>query len=100
MSIAAPSTVPSIELEKKAPFQPRSVDDFQAAGLDPALVESLILKLLLNIGVAPGRKIAEELGMPFGPFPKFLRQLKNQQIVAYTNAATANDYLYSLTDTG
>ncbi len=100
MSIAAPSTMPSIVLEKKAPFRPKPVDDFQAAGLNPALVESLILKLLLNIGTATGRKIAEELGMPFGPFPEFLRQLKNQQIVAYTNAATANDYLYSLTDTG
>jgi len=47
-----------------------------------------------------GRKIAEELGLPFGPFPDFLRQLKNQQIVVYSNAVTANDYLYSLTDAG
>src|SRR5207302_1148778 len=47
-----------------------------------------------------GRRIADELGLPFGPFPEFLRQLKNNQIVAYTNSATANDYLYSLTDLG
>ena len=38
--------------------------------------------------------------MPFRPFPEFLRQLKNQQIVAYANSATANDYVYSLTDAG
>ena len=50
--------------------------------------------------MATGRRIAAELGLPFGPFPDFLRQLKNQQIVAYANSATANDYIYSLTDTG
>jgi hypothetical protein len=38
--------------------------------------------------------------LPFGPFPDFLRQLKNQQIVTYANSATANDYMYSLTDSG
>jgi predicted ATPase with chaperone activity len=76
------------------------VADFQEAGLNFAQVESLILKFLLAIGVASGRKIAEELGLPFGPFPEFLRNLKNQQILAYTNSATANDYLYTLTDAG
>ena len=50
--------------------------------------------------MASGRRIAAELGLPFGPFPEFLRQLKNQQIVTYANSATANDYVYSLTDAG
>jgi predicted ATPase with chaperone activity len=81
-------------------FRPKSPADFDSAGLNHAQIESLILKYLLNVGVASGRRIAEELGLPFGPFPEFLRQLKNQQIVTYTNAATANDYLYSLTDSG
>src|SRR5262249_10442529 len=41
-----------------------------------------------------------ELGLPFGPFPDFLRQLKNQQIVNYTGSSTASDFVYSLTDVG
>ena len=45
------------------------------------MVESLVLKFLLNSGIASGRRIAAELGLPFGPFPDFLRQLKNQQIL-------------------
>ena len=47
-----------------------------------------------------GDRIAEDLGLPFAPFPDFLRQLKNQQIVAYANTSTANDYTYTLTDAG
>jgi predicted ATPase with chaperone activity len=97
---STPSTVPALGTGPREVFRPKPISDFQEAGLNHAQVEGLILKFLLNIGVASGRRIADELGLPFGPFPEFLRQLKNMQIVAYTNAATANDYLYSLTDAG
>ncbi len=100
MSVAAPTTIAEPVDRPKASFRPKAVADFAQAGLNFAQVESLVLKFLLNIGVASGRRIAEELGLPFGPFPEFLRNLKNQQIVAYTNSATANDYIYSLTDSG
>jgi predicted ATPase with chaperone activity len=84
----------------KPAFFPKAVDNFADAGLNDAIIESLILRFLLALGMASGRKIAAELGLAFGPFPDFLRQLKNQQIVAYANSASANDYVYSLTDTG
>ncbi|HMB05659.1 MAG TPA: AAA family ATPase, partial [Isosphaeraceae bacterium] len=99
MSVATLSLPPRID-ERRILFRPRPVPDFEDAGLNFAQVEGLILKFLLNVGVASGRQIAHELGLPFGPFPEFLRQLKNSQIVAYTNAATANDYQYALTDAG
>jgi hypothetical protein len=84
----------------RSAFYPRSIENFDEAGLNVAIVESLVLKFLLNVGMAPGRRVAAELGLPFGPFPDFLRGLKNQQILAYANSASANDYIYSLTDTG
>jgi predicted ATPase with chaperone activity len=97
----APSLVgraPSSNGECK--FYPRIVDSFEEAGLNAAIVESLVLKFLLNTGMAPGRRIAAELCLPFGPFPDFLRALKNQQVLTYANSASANDYIYSLTDSG
>ncbi len=84
----------------KPRFTRKAPDNFEEAGLNPAMIESLILKFLVQVGTASGRVIAAELGLPFGPFPDFLRLLKNQQIVAYTNSASLSDYLYSLTDTG
>jgi predicted ATPase with chaperone activity len=84
----------------KAAFKPKAVENFDEAGLNPAMVESLILKFLLQTGTSSGRGIAGELGLPFGPFPDFLRLLKNQQVVAYSNSASLSDYMYSLTDTG
>ena len=76
----------------KVPFVPRAVTNFEEAGLSPAMIEGLVLKFLVNTGMASGRQIAAELGLPFGPFPEFLRQLKNQQILTYANSATANDF--------
>jgi predicted ATPase with chaperone activity len=81
-------------------FYPKAVDSFEASGLNAVTIESLVLKFLLNTGMASGRRIASVLGLAFGPFPEFLRVLKNQQILGYANSASANDYVYSLTDTG
>jgi predicted ATPase with chaperone activity len=81
-------------------FTPAAVSTFEEAGLNHGLVESLVLKFLLNLSSASCRRIAAELGLPFGPFPEFLRLLKNQQIVNYSSSTTANDYIYTLTDNG
>ncbi|MFI5457452.1 MAG: AAA family ATPase [Isosphaerales bacterium] len=84
----------------KTAFHPAAVDGFEDAGLNASMIEGLVLKFLVNCGMAAGRRIAAELGLPFRPFPEFLRQLKNQQLLAYSNSTSANDYVYSLTDAG
>lgn len=103
MSLATSPTEPTTVVLPPATrevFRPKPVRDFQEAGLSLAQVEGLVLKYLMGAGFATGRRIAEELGLPFGAFPDFLRGLKNQQIVAYADSTAANDYLYQLTDTG
>ncbi len=82
------------------PFRPPAPTSFEEAGLNYAQIESLVLKYLVGVGMASGRRIAGELGLSFGLFPDFLRQLKNQQILAYANSSAANDYIYALTDLG
>jgi hypothetical protein len=94
---AAGSTTPE---NPPTAFRPQPAMDFEAAGLTPVQAEALVLKYLLGVGRASGRQIADELGMPFAPFPEFLRYLKNQQALTYTNTAAAGDFLYQLTDTG
>jgi predicted ATPase with chaperone activity len=104
VNLAAPSLLPpdfdDQNSNGRKAFYPEPVATFEEAGLDYAMVESLILKFLLNLGTASGRRIAAELGLPFGPFPEFLRALKNQQIVNYASTSTASDFVYTLTDQG
>lgn len=100
MPLAAPATLPAHSDRPAAPFRPKPIVSFEDAGLAQAAVESLVLKYLLQVGTASGRRIAEEMGLPFGAFPNFFRNLKNNQIVAYANVAAAGDYEYFLTDSG
>ncbi len=101
MSQAISATVGNATHSNRRPsFYPKAVDSLESCGLNAVTIESLILKFLLNTGMASGRRISSLLGLPFGPFPEFLRVLKNQQILTYANATSANDYVYALTDTG
>jgi predicted ATPase with chaperone activity len=101
MSVSAPPIAHDASTSNgRAAFYPKEAESFEQAGLVPAMVESLVLKYLVQIGTASGRVIAAALGLPFAPFPDFLRLLKNQQVVAYTNSTSLSDYIYSLTETG
>ncbi len=100
MSEAVLPGLPFTTEHPHTPFRPKPPANLDEAGLSPSQIESRILKILLNQGIASGRWIAEELGLPFGLFTDFLRQLKNQQIVAYTDATSANDFHSLLTETG
>jgi len=81
-------------------FVPKPPKDFKEAGLDTAVVESLILKYLAGVGSAVGSQIAEELCLPTAPVIEYLAGLKLQQIVVYTGTAHLDDFCYTLTDAG
>ena len=87
-------------IPERPKFRPRQVSDFEAAGVNPAQVEGLILKYLLTVGMASGRRIAQELGLPFRLFPEFLQQLQVRKMIVYSNTAAANDFEYMLTEAG
>lgn len=82
------------------PFVPREPDSIESLHLLQGELEALVLKTLLNVGTNTGRKIANQLKLPFGLTQVLLRGLKEQMLVAYRGAAEMNDYEYELTDAG
>lgn len=79
------------------PPEPATLDD---TGLSATDVEALILKLLLTSGPTPGRRIAEQLRLPFGLVAEQLRALKAQMLLNYKNQAAMGDYEYELSEDG
>ena len=79
------------------PFFPKEPDTLEEAGLTPTDVESLILKQLLISGVTTGRKIAEQIRLPFGIMQELLRGLKQQLLVNYKGQASMGDFENELT---
>ena len=86
--------------QQKKEFVPPEPKTFRQAGLTDTEVESLALKFLLARGDGAGREVADQIKVPFILLEPLLRQLKQDQLVAYKGAAPANDYVHALTDLG
>jgi hypothetical protein len=71
-----------------------------AAGVNETLLEAIVYRFLQNIGEAEGRKIADQVKLPFRMIDPLLTRLKMEQNVAYKNSTATNDYVYILTETG
>ena len=99
-TLAKPSIgVPAARVQAP-PFVPKSPKNFAEAGIDPGVVESLILKHLIAVGSATGAVIAEALCLPTLPVIEYLSYLKSQQITVYVGTAHLDDFNYTLTDAG
>ena len=81
-------------------FVPQEPTTMEEAGLSPTDVEALILKQLLISGAATGRKIAEQIKLPFGVMQGLLRGLKQQLLVNYKSQASMGDFEHELTKDG
>ncbi len=81
-------------------FFPREPESLQQSGLNHSDVEALVLKMLLNLGNASGRRMADQLKLPFGVLLQVLHTMKLEMLVAYKTAAPMSDYEYELSSAG
>lgn len=83
--------------ETYRPTEPRSIEE---TGLSPIAIETLILKFLLQLGSCTGRRLAEQLCLPFGVVEGLYQSLRMRQLLAHTGSAPLNDYCYTLSEEG
>jgi predicted ATPase with chaperone activity len=96
-SPAPASAAPPVATREFVPVEPTTLD---GAGLSPMDIEALVLKLILTSGPTVGRRIAEQIRLPFGLVADQLRSLKAQLLVNYSNQAAMGDFEYELTEDG
>ena len=82
------------------PWRPAEPDDAVTAGVNETILEAIIYRFLANIGEAEGRKIADQVKLPFRMVEPLLTRLKMEQNVAYKSSTATNDYVYILTESG
>ena len=85
---------------KPGEFFPTEPATLEEAGLLATDIEPLILKLLLNNGSTFGRRIAEQIRLPFAIVAEQLRVLKSQYMLRLSNEGAVGDFEYELTDDG
>ena len=81
-------------------FYPHSPETLEETGLTIEEVERIILKYLLSKGTAVGRSICMQVKLPYTIIDPILKQLKNDQLLAFSGTAQMGDYEFSITDLG
>jgi hypothetical protein len=81
-------------------FHPAAPTTWSETGLRENLAEALILKYVLNMGIATGREIATQLALPFRLLLEQLSVLKESQLLAVRSEAPLGDFGYELTPLG
>lgn len=81
-------------------FQPQEPQSLEETGVSPVIIETLILKYLLQVGSTSGRDIAERLCLPFVVLENVLLALRSRQVLVHQGQAALNDYCYALTEQG
>ena len=82
------------------PWRPSEPADLLTAGINETLLEALVYRYLINVGEAEGRKIADQVKLPFTMIEPLLARLKMEQHVAYKGATATHDYVHVLTEAG
>jgi len=96
----AASPVGTGEAAAPPPFRPAPPQSLTEAGLNEAMVDSIIFKYLRAVGSASGARIAATLALPHPLIVERLADLKQQQLLGYVGGATMGDFTYTLTDSG
>ena len=81
-------------------FRPVEPESLEQARLTSEEIERLVLKYLLQKGSGSGRQICAQVCMPFHIVDPILKQLKNEQVLAFKGAAEIGDYDFTITDFG
>lgn len=82
------------------PWRPAEPEDLVSAGVNETLLEAIVYRYMQNVGECEGRRIADQVKLPFRMIEPLMTRLKMEQNVAYKSATATNDYVYILTETG
>ncbi len=82
------------------PFFPAAPQTFEESGINPFMLETLILKYFAANSDAKIRRCAQHLNLAYGIVEVFVKKLKDQHKIEFTSTDLVNDYVCRLTDFG
>ncbi len=97
---AAPKLPQGFQPTRDEPWRPFEPEGMHEAGINETLLEAIVYRFLYNMGEAEGRRVADQVKLPFRLVEPLLSRLKMEQNVAYKRSTSTNDYLYVLTEMG
>lgn len=81
-------------------FTPRQPQSIRETGVSEALIESLIMKYLFQVGRSPTRGIAAQMKLSYKVIEPILRQLRVDKNIDLSGTTNTGDSEYVITDMG
>jgi hypothetical protein len=88
------------QVDDGRPFLPRAPQTLEASGMNPMMLEALVLKFYLANSDAKIRACAKQLNLVYGIVEKVVKKLKDQHKLEFVSADLVNDYACRLTEFG
>jgi hypothetical protein len=86
--------------DESAPFLPKAPTNFTESGLNPFMLEALVLKFFAANSDAKIRHCAKQLNLAYGIVEGAVKKLKEQHKLEFVSTDLVNDYACRLTDYG
>lgn len=86
--------------EPEATWEPPVPKTWDALGLDPAVAEPILLRLMLTTPRVSGRRVANELCVALRLVQDLMDRLKERKLVTHVGTDQVGDFISQLTDEG
>ncbi|TWT76557.1 hypothetical protein CA13_70520 [Planctomycetes bacterium CA13] len=97
---SGPRLAKGFKPSRDEPWRPAEPEDIAESRINDSLLEAIVYRYLRNVGECEGRKIADQIKLPFRLVEPLLDRLKMEQRVGYKSSTATNDYVYVLTESG
>ncbi|MCA9035112.1 MAG: AAA family ATPase [Planctomycetaceae bacterium] len=81
-------------------YTPRQPQSMREIGIPPSMIEKIILKYLMQMGVETGRRIAGQLKLPFRLIEPMLKQMRQEKHIDLCGTTSTGDPEYTITEFG
>lgn len=88
-------TIPALQQ-----FVPRQPETLSEAGLEPRVLQPLVIRYLYQHGKQSGLAVSRQLKLPLNLVEPTLNQLRSEQMLFPKGAAAGNDFVYEITPRG
>ena len=81
-------------------FIPRQPRTMRETGINPAMIEKIIMRFLFQMGVETSRRIAGQLRLPFKVLEAVFKQLRQDKHIDLAGTTSTGDSEYCITESG
>ncbi len=88
------------ETRKSGEFVPRQPRNMRETGINPTMLEKIVIRFLLQVGAETSRRLATQLRLPSKVLEPLFKQLRSDKHIDLAGTTASGDSEFCITDSG